>query len=82
MTETAVGYAGCGTDEQDLAAQRQALAALGLPGDRLGGPQLSTSQHAQLTKFGAAHRQELSELAKLFSVSRPGVYRVAARQQT
>src|SRR5258708_3371536 len=47
-----------------------------------GGPQLSTSQHAQLTKFGAAHRQELSELAKLFSVSRPGVYRVAARQQT
>jgi hypothetical protein len=82
MTETAVGYARCGTYEQDLAAQRLAVAAPGLPRDRLGGPELSTSQHAHLNKLDAGHGQELSELAKLFSVSRPGVYRVAARQQT
>ena len=34
MTQTVVGHARCGTDEQDLAAQRQALAELGLPEDR------------------------------------------------
>ena len=79
MNQTAIGHARCGTDEQDLAAQRRALAALGLPRDRLGGPELRTSQRAHLTKLDAAHGQELSEL---FSVSRPGVYRVAARQQT
>ena len=79
MTPVAVGNAGCGTDEQDLAAQRQTLAALGLPGDRLGGLELGTSQHAHLTKLDAAHRQMLSELAKLFSVRRPGVYRGTAR---
>jgi hypothetical protein len=81
MTQTAVGYARCGTDEQDLAARRQAGAAVSLPGHSLGGPKLSTSHHAHLTKLDAAHGQELSERAKLFSVSRPGVYRVAARQQ-
>jgi hypothetical protein len=82
MTQTAVGDARCGTDEQHFAAQRQALAALGLPGDNLGAPELSTARHAHLTKVDAAHRHEPSELAYLFSVSRPGTCRVAARQQT
>ena len=79
MTQTAAGYARCGTDEQDLAAQRQALAALGPPGDRLGGPKLSTSQHAHLTKHDAAPRQELSKLAE-FSFCRPRTYRILEGQ--
>jgi DNA invertase Pin-like site-specific DNA recombinase len=33
MAQTFVGYARCGTDKQDLATQRQALAALGVPED-------------------------------------------------
>jgi DNA invertase Pin-like site-specific DNA recombinase len=35
MDETLIGYARCSTDEQDLAAQRQALHALGVPPDRV-----------------------------------------------
>lgn len=35
MTATLVGYARCSTDDQDLTAQRQALAALGVPDDRV-----------------------------------------------
>jgi DNA invertase Pin-like site-specific DNA recombinase len=35
MTETRIGYARCSTDEQDLTAQRQALAALGVTEDRI-----------------------------------------------
>ena len=35
MDETLIGYARCSTDEQDLAAQRQALIALGVPPDRV-----------------------------------------------
>ena len=80
MTQTAVGHARCGTDEQDLAAQRPAGAALGQPGDRLGGPELSTSQRAHLTKLDAAHGQELSEPAEVFSAGRPRAYRILARQ--
>lgn len=32
---TSVGYARCSTDKQDLAAQRQQLAALGVAADRM-----------------------------------------------
>lgn len=35
MTETLVGYARCSTDKQDLTAQRNALAALNVPEDRI-----------------------------------------------
>ncbi len=35
MTETRIGYARCSTDKQDLAAQRQALLALGVAEDRI-----------------------------------------------
>lgn len=35
MTSTLIGYARCSTDRQDLAAQRQALRALGVAEDRI-----------------------------------------------
>jgi DNA invertase Pin-like site-specific DNA recombinase len=35
MTGTRIGYARCSTDKQDLAAQRAALAALGVSSDRI-----------------------------------------------
>ena len=35
MTATLIGYARCSTDRQDLAAQRQALLALGVAEDRI-----------------------------------------------
>lgn len=82
MTQTAVGYARGGTDDQDHAARRKALAALGLPRDRLGGPTLSTSQRAHLTKLDGADEHSISERAEVFSVSRPRGYRVAARQES
>ena len=34
-TQALIGYARCSTDKQDLAAQRQALAELGVPADRI-----------------------------------------------
>ena len=80
MNQTAIGHACRRTDEQDLAAQRRALAALGQPADRLACPELSTSQRAHLTKLDAAHGQELSEPAEVFSAGRPRAYRILARQ--
>jgi|HubBroStandDraft_6_1064221.scaffolds.fasta_scaffold556767_2 hypothetical protein len=82
MTQTAVGYARGGTDDQDNAAPRQALAALGLPRDRLGGPTLSTSQRAHATKLDAAGEYSISERAEVFLDSRPRAYRVAAIQES
>ena len=35
MTQTLIGYARCSTDKQDLAAQRDALAKLGVASDRI-----------------------------------------------
>ena len=35
MTATLIGYARCSTDKQDLTAQRQALAELGVASDRI-----------------------------------------------
>ena len=35
MAGTLVGYARCSTDEQDLTAQRQRLAELGVDADRI-----------------------------------------------
>lgn len=35
MTQTIIGYARCSTDEQDLTAQRQRLAELGVADDRI-----------------------------------------------
>ena len=35
MSETIIGYARCSTDEQDLTAQRQRLAELGVPAERI-----------------------------------------------
>ena len=35
MTETLIGYARCSTDRQDLTAQRQALAELGIAPERI-----------------------------------------------
>ena len=35
MTATLIGYARCSTDQQDLAAQQQALLELGVAGDRI-----------------------------------------------
>ena len=35
MTATLIGYARCSTDKQDLTAQRQALAELGVAPDRI-----------------------------------------------
>jgi DNA invertase Pin-like site-specific DNA recombinase len=35
MSDTSTGYARCSTDKQDLAAQRQALLGLGVPGSRI-----------------------------------------------
>lgn len=35
MTATLIGYARCSTDRQDLTAQRQALADLGVAPDRI-----------------------------------------------
>lgn len=35
MAETLIGYARCSTDAQDLTAQRQALAGLGVAADRI-----------------------------------------------
>ena len=82
MTQTAVGHARGGTDDQDHAARRQALAALGLPRDRLGGPTLRTPQRAHLTKLDAADEHGISKRAEVYSVGRPRAYRVAARQES
>jgi|HubBroStandDraft_3_1064219.scaffolds.fasta_scaffold715561_2 hypothetical protein len=82
MTQTAAGYARGGTDDQDHAARRQALAALDLPRYRLGGPTPSTSQRAHLTKLDAADEHSISKRAQVFSVSRPRACRVAARQES
>jgi hypothetical protein len=35
VTATLIGYAGCSTDKQDLAAQRQILLDLGVPAERI-----------------------------------------------
>ena len=35
MTETLIGYARCSTDRQDLTAQRQELAGLGVAPERI-----------------------------------------------
>jgi DNA invertase Pin-like site-specific DNA recombinase len=35
MSATITGYARCSTDRQDLAARRQALLGLGVPGNRI-----------------------------------------------
>ena len=35
MTALLIGYARCSTDEQDLTAQREGLAALGVTPDRI-----------------------------------------------
>ena len=35
VTDTLIGYARCSTDQQDLAAQQQALLDLGVPEDRI-----------------------------------------------
>ena len=43
-------------------------------------PKLSKSQQAHLVKLHADGEHSISELAELFSVSRPSVYRVLARQ--
>jgi DNA invertase Pin-like site-specific DNA recombinase len=38
MTHARIGYARCSTDKQDLAAQRAALEALGVPAERISTP--------------------------------------------
>lgn len=45
-------------------------------------PKLTASQQAHLARLHAAGDHSISELAELFAVSRPSVYRVLARQAT
>jgi DNA invertase Pin-like site-specific DNA recombinase len=44
-------------------------------------PKLSRSQQAHLVKLHADGEHSISELAELFSISRPSVYRALARQR-
>jgi DNA invertase Pin-like site-specific DNA recombinase len=43
-------------------------------------PKLSAAQEAHLVKLHAAGEHSISDLAELFSISRPSVYRALARQ--
>jgi DNA invertase Pin-like site-specific DNA recombinase len=54
MGQTLVGYARCGTDKQDLAAQRQALASLGVLGDLVDLDRGYTGTNRQRPKLGEA----------------------------
>jgi len=45
-------------------------------------PKLSASQQAHMARLHAAGEHNISELAELFAVSRPSVYRALARQAT
>ena len=62
MAGILVGYARWSTGKQDLDAQRKALGALGVPAERI------------YLGFGLTGTR--AELAEMFSVSRPTVYRV------
>lgn len=86
MTAVFVGYARCSTDKQDLHAIRQILlhmrtregmAIARAKVKRKGrAPKLSTARQAHLLKLHAAGEHTVVELAELFEVSRPTVYRV------
>jgi DNA invertase Pin-like site-specific DNA recombinase len=60
---------------------REGMAVAKAKGNLKGrGPKLSPSKQAHLAKLHAAGEHTISELAELFSVSRPTVYRVLTRQ--
>ena len=138
MTATLIGYARCSTDKQDLTAQRQALAELGVapdriymdkgvklalgrnihdPSDPMGKmffnilatfaefeadlirmrtregmaiarakgklwgkqPKLSDKQQRELCRMHATGEYSIGDLAEVFAVSRPTVYRTLNR---
>ena len=86
MAGILVGYARGSTDKQDLDAQREALLrmrtregmAIARAKGRLRGrqPKLSARQRALLIDLQAKGEHTIAELAEMFSVPRPTVYRV------
>lgn len=59
----------------------QAIAAV-REGDTLVVPKLSHKQQRELTRMHATGDYSISDLAEVFSVSRPTVYRTLKRQET
>lgn len=82
-----IGYAGCSTVPQDLAAQREALAALGeskaiaRARGRLKGlrPKLPARQQAELRRMHGTGGYTMAELMGVFSAGRATVYGVLGR---
>ena len=72
MTATLIGYARCSTDRQDMAAQRQALLELGG----------AEGRKRELCRMHVTGEYSISDLAELFSVSRPTVYRTLNRRHS
>ena len=70
MSDTITGYARCSTGKQDLAAPREALLGLGVPGSRIYLPLHEDGERA------------IAELAELFSVGRSAGHRAIERART
>jgi hypothetical protein len=85
VTATLIGYAHCSTDEQGLTAQRDILLEFGAAADRIyldKGLTGTNRRRPGLDQSLAAVRagdHTIADLAELFSVSRPTVYRVLER---
>ncbi|MEO0862860.1 MAG: helix-turn-helix domain-containing protein [Pseudomonadota bacterium] len=90
MTGTRIGYARCSTDGQDLDAKRAALIGLGVADDHIYTDHGLTGANrerpglsqAELRRMSDTGEYSISDLAELFDVSRPTVYRVLRRIPT
>jgi hypothetical protein len=83
MTTVTIGYARCSTDKQDLATQKAALEELGVLPDRIYTDHGLTGSNRDRPRLEQAHETgdySISDLAEVFTVSRPTVYRTLARQ--
>jgi DNA invertase Pin-like site-specific DNA recombinase len=74
-----IGYARCSTDKQDLAAQKEALHKLGVSPERIYTDHGMSGTHRALHSSGD---YSITDLAEVFSISRPTVYRTLYRQSS
>ncbi len=87
MTTVRIGYARCSTDTQGLTAQRTALVELGVEPTRIYTDHGLTGRHRDRPGLDQAlaatlydpGEYSISDLAELFAVSRPTVYRTLQR---